>query len=107
MEFKPETTLFANIPALLLIKPAVVLGALVLPLVLAPVALFYCLRHELRPRPLDGIPLLPGAFPLFGHSLELLRHVRGGQTAESWYVDAVERCGSPRLVQIMRSWNNP
>lgn len=70
----------------------------------APVLVYYLVRWLLRPRPLPNFPLAPGAVPLFGHSLDLIRWMVKHGNVGAWFHQRLEEMGGVNLVQIMSSW---
>lgn len=73
-------------------------------------------RWLLRPRPLPNFPVAPGALPLVGHSLDLIRWMIKHENLEAWYRDQLNKDkhlletkdgGGPKLLQVMTTWKQP
>lgn len=73
----------------------------------APVLLYTAVRWLLRPRPLPEIPVHPGAIPLFGHSLSLLRHVIKNGNISGWWAQVMDASDGQKVVQVMITFIYP
>ena len=61
------------------------------------------IRHRLRLHRLPALPLLSGGWPVVGHTLFALHHVRNHNNYESWVAQVMDRFSGKRIkmVQIL------